>query len=54
MASWGDTEIAERPTRADVRDTPPHSVEAEQSVLGALMLDNAALHVISDLVDVQS
>lgn len=54
MTSWGDTEIAERPTRADVRDTPPHSVEAEQSVLGALMLDNAALHVISDLVDVQS
>lgn len=29
---------------------PPHSVEAEQSVLGGLMLDNAAWDRISDLV----
>ena len=29
---------------------PPHSIEAEQSVLGGLMLDNAAWDSISDLV----
>ena len=29
---------------------PPHSVEAEQSVLGGLMLDAAALDRIADLV----
>jgi replicative DNA helicase len=29
---------------------PPHSVEAEQSVLGALMLDNTAFDKIADLV----
>lgn len=29
---------------------PPHSVEAEQSVLGSLLLDNTALDRVSDLV----
>lgn len=29
---------------------PPHSVEAEQSVLGGLLLDNTAYDKISDLV----
>ena len=29
---------------------PPHSVEAEQSVLGGLMLDNRAWEQIADLV----
>lgn len=29
---------------------PPHSLEAEQSVLGALMQDGAALHSIADVV----
>ena len=30
--------------------TPPHSIEAEQSVLGGLMLDNMAWDKISDVV----
>lgn len=30
---------------------PPHSVEAEQSLLGCLMLDNEAFDRVSDLVD---
>lgn len=30
--------------------TPPHSVEAEQSVLGALLLDNQAFDKIADLI----
>lgn len=34
---------------ADYR-IPPHSVEAEQSVLGALLLENAALDRISDVI----
>jgi replicative DNA helicase len=29
---------------------PPHSVEAEQSVLGGLMLDNSAWDTIADAV----
>src|SRR3954466_2428874 len=29
---------------------PPHSVEAEQSVLGALLLDNQAFDRVADLV----
>lgn len=29
--------------------TPPHSVEAEQGVLGGLMLDNAAWDIVGDL-----
>lgn len=30
--------------------TPPHSVEAEQSIIGGLMLDNSKWDVVSDLV----
>src|SRR4029450_4571222 len=30
--------------------TPPHSIEAEQSVLGGLLLDNTAWDRIADLV----
>ncbi len=40
-----------RPTRIVDTDTvkiPPHSVEAEQSVLGGLMLDNRAWDQIVD------
>lgn len=33
---------------------PPHSHEAEQSVLGGLLLDNSALAVVSDLLQPQS
>ena len=34
----------------DLPNLPPHSVEAEQSVLGALMLENAALDRITGMV----
>ncbi len=37
------------PQLASVR-TPPHSIEAEQSVLGGLLLDNAAWDRIADMV----
>jgi replicative DNA helicase len=30
--------------------TPPHSIEAEQSVLGGLLLDNSAWDKIADMV----
>ena len=38
------------PQLAAVR-TPPHSIEAEQSVLGGLLLDNTAWDRISDLIN---
>jgi len=37
------------PQLSDIR-TPPHSIEAEQSVLGGLLLDNVAWDKIADLV----
>lgn len=37
------------PAIAQLR-VPPHSMEAEQSVLGGLLLDNAAFDKIADLV----
>ena len=37
------------PTLAQLR-VPPHSIEAEQSVLGGLLLDNAAFDKIADLM----
>ncbi len=39
-----------RPVDLDAIKTPPHSVEAEQSVLGGLMLDNRAWDLIVDRV----
>ena len=36
------------PAIANLR-IPPHSIEAEQSVLGGLLLDNAAFDKIADL-----
>src|SRR5260221_10141679 len=30
--------------------TPPHSIEAEQSLLGALLLDNEAFDRVADLI----
>lgn len=35
---------------ADAYQVPPHSVEAEQAVLGGLMLDNKTWHLIADQV----
>ena len=37
------------PAIAQLR-VPPHSIEAEQSVLGGLLLDNEALDRITDLI----
>jgi replicative DNA helicase len=37
-------------TQVELIKLPPHSVEAEQSVLGGLLLDNAAWDKIADLV----
>ncbi len=37
-------------TQVDLIKLPPHSVEAEQSVLGGLLLDNAAWDRIADLI----
>ncbi len=31
-------------------NVPPHSVEAEQSLLGGLLLENTALDVVADVV----
>ena len=31
---------------------PPHSIEAEQSLLGGLLIDNEALDKIADLITV--
>ena len=39
----------DNPGASDLR-TPPHSVEAEQSVLGGLMLDRAAWDNVGDVV----
>ena len=35
----------------DYLRVPPHSIEAEQSVLGGLLLDNAAFEKLTDLVN---
>ena len=51
------TELANRVAELDQRvedlKVPPHSLEAEQSVLGGLMLDNQAWEHIADLVNEQ-
>ncbi|MGC8001319.1 DnaB-like helicase N-terminal domain-containing protein, partial [Salmonella enterica] len=35
----------------DSLKVPPHSIEAEQSVLGGLLLDNAAWDRIADFIN---
>jgi replicative DNA helicase len=49
--------VAQQATRQDVQDPqlialklPPHSVEAEQSLLGALLIDNQAFDRVADIV----
>ena len=44
--------VAELSQRVEDLKVPPHSIEAEQSVLGGLMLDNRAWEQIGDLVNV--
>ena len=50
-----ETVLFDRPTdiATAALKVPPHSIEAEQSVLGGLMLDNAAWDRIADVVSVQ-
>ena len=43
--------VAELSQRVEDLKVPPHSIEAEQSVLGGLMLDNRAWEQIGDLVN---
>ncbi len=45
------TRVAELSQRVDDLKVPPHSMEAEQSVLGGLMLDNESWEKIADLVN---
>ncbi|HEX2549613.1 MAG TPA: DnaB-like helicase N-terminal domain-containing protein, partial [Gammaproteobacteria bacterium] len=39
-----------RQNKTDFLKVPPHSIEAEQSVLGGLMLDNRAWDIIADRI----
>ncbi|HZJ48831.1 MAG TPA: DnaB-like helicase N-terminal domain-containing protein, partial [Acidimicrobiia bacterium] len=39
------TSVAERPTGARALHAPPHSVEAEESVLGAVLLSSDAANI---------
>ena len=43
-------QVNSREDETAVYRIPPHSVEAEQSVLGGLMLDNAAFDKIADVI----
>ncbi|MGD8420838.1 MAG: DnaB-like helicase N-terminal domain-containing protein, partial [Gammaproteobacteria bacterium] len=45
--------VAELSQRVDDLKVPPHSLEAEQSVIGGLMLDNRAWDYIADIVNEQ-
>lgn len=45
--------VAELSQRVDDLKVPPHSLEAEQSVIGGLMLDNKAWDEIADVVNEQ-
>lgn len=45
--------VAELSQRVDDLKVPPHSLEAEQSVIGGLMLDNQAWDNIADIVNEQ-
>ncbi len=45
--------VAELSQRVEDLKVPPHSIEAEQSVLGGLMLDNRSWEQIGDLVNEQ-
>lgn len=45
--------VAELSKRVEDLKTPPHSNEAEQSVLGGLMLDNQAWEIVADLINEQ-
>ncbi len=40
----------EADAQLDYLRVPPHSIEAEQSVLGGLLLDNAAFDRVADVL----
>ena len=46
----GSAELANQDQQAANLKVPPHSIEAEQAVLGALMLDNSAWEKIADRI----
>ncbi len=48
MAQFATQRIAD--TQVELIKLPPHSVEAEQSVLGGLLLDNSAWDKIADMI----
>jgi replicative DNA helicase len=45
--------VAELSQRVDDLKTPPHSLEAEQSVIGGLMLDNRSWDDVADVINEQ-
>ena len=50
MAQFATQRVGVADTQVEFIKLPPHSVEAEQSVLGGLLLDNAAWDKIADMI----
>src|SRR5262245_8380343 len=43
-----------RPTDTDLRGAPPHDIEAEQAVLGSMILDNSTNREVRELLTAES
>lgn len=50
----GEREAPALGPQGEVPPEPPHSAEAEQSVIGALLQDNGAVAVVVDLIDAEA
>jgi replicative DNA helicase len=50
MVQFAAQRVGVAETQVELNKLPPHSVEAEQSVLGGLLLDNAAWDKIADMI----
>jgi len=50
MAQFATQRVGVADTQVELIKLPPHSVEAEQSVLGGLLLDNSAWDRIADMI----
>ncbi len=50
MAQFATQRVGAADTQVELIKLPPHSVEAEQSVLGGLLLDNTAWDKIADMI----
>ena len=50
MAQFATQRVGVADTQVELIKLPPHSVEAEQSVLGGLLLDNTAWDKVADLI----